>query len=73
MQEVGGSIPPGSTSLRLLREHSINSREQEYIGATADLKRRLPEHNAGKATRQIQAVGIGLVLCFPRQVQSARM
>ena len=82
MQEVGGSIPPGSTTLRpsgyawrsrasmsegrsvsrrspkgedgletqmwyvyILR--SINIPEQEYIGATADLKRRLPEHNAG--------------------------
>ena len=29
---------------------SINFPEQEYIGATADLKRRLPEHNAGKST-----------------------
>ena len=90
MQEVGGSIPPGSTTLRpfglrvaqprdgrrakrgarrspkgedglascesatpswyvyIIR--SINSPEQEYIGATADLKRRLPEHNAGKST-----------------------
>ena len=28
---------------------SINFPEQEYIGATADLKRRLPEHNAGKS------------------------
>jgi predicted GIY-YIG superfamily endonuclease len=23
--------------------------EQEYIGATADLKRRIPEHNAGRS------------------------
>jgi putative endonuclease len=29
---------------------SINFPEQEYIGATADLKRRLPEHNAGRST-----------------------
>jgi predicted GIY-YIG superfamily endonuclease len=29
---------------------SVNFPEQEYIGATADLKRRLPEHNAGKST-----------------------
>ena len=29
---------------------SIDFPEQEYIGATADLKRRLPEHNAGKST-----------------------
>jgi putative endonuclease len=101
MQEVGGSIPPGSTTLRpsgyAWRSHvmaegrsvpgvarlgedglaerclplnshvysagpsrapmwyvyiirSISSPEQEYIGATADLKRRLPEHNAGKST-----------------------
>ena len=28
---------------------SINFPEQEYIGATADLKRRLPEHNSGKS------------------------
>src|SRR6266481_7759641 len=28
---------------------SINFPEQEYIGATVDLKRRLPEHNAGKS------------------------
>ena len=29
---------------------SLSFPEQEYIGATADLKRRLPEHNAGKST-----------------------
>jgi putative endonuclease len=29
---------------------SISSPEQEYIGATADLKRRLSDHNAGKST-----------------------
>ena len=28
---------------------SIDFPEQEYIGATSDLKRRLPEHNAGKS------------------------
>src|SRR5579871_2055326 len=28
---------------------SANFPEQEYIGATGDLKRRLPEHNAGKS------------------------
>ena len=28
---------------------SLNFPDQEYIGATADLKRRLPEHNAGKS------------------------
>ena len=28
---------------------SVDFPEQEYIGATADLKRRLPEHNAGKS------------------------
>src|SRR5216683_2980732 len=28
---------------------SINFPEQEYIGATVDLKRRMPEHNAGKS------------------------
>jgi predicted GIY-YIG superfamily endonuclease len=29
---------------------SISSPEQEYIGATADLKRRMSDHNAGKST-----------------------
>jgi putative endonuclease len=28
---------------------SIEFPEQEYIGATEDLKRRLPEHNAGRS------------------------
>ena len=45
---------------------SLNFPEQEYIGATADLKRRLPEHNAGKVRthRKIQTLGIDLVLRF---------
>ena len=29
---------------------SINHPEQEYVGATADLKQRLSDHNAGKST-----------------------
>jgi putative endonuclease len=29
---------------------SINFPGQEYTGATADFKRRTPEHNAGKST-----------------------
>lgn len=28
---------------------SIGSPEQEYIGATSDLKRRMADHNAGKS------------------------
>ena len=28
---------------------SISHPEQEYVGTTADLKRRLPEHNAGRS------------------------
>ena len=36
--------------VRLYIIRSINSPEQEYIGATADLKRRLLEHDAGKST-----------------------
>jgi putative endonuclease len=28
---------------------SVNSPEQEYTGATADLKRRISDHNAGKS------------------------
>jgi predicted GIY-YIG superfamily endonuclease len=50
---------------------SINSPEQEYIGATADLKRRLPDHNASQRTSQIQAMAVGLVLRIPGQVQGA--
>jgi putative endonuclease len=29
---------------------SVNYPGQEYTGATADLKRRIPDHNAGKST-----------------------
>ena len=29
---------------------SINFPDQEYTGATADLKRRIAEHNAGRST-----------------------
>src|ERR1700692_4168656 len=29
---------------------SINFPEQEYIGATSDLKQRLPDHNASRST-----------------------
>ena len=28
---------------------SVSSRKQEYTGATADLKRRLSDHNAGRS------------------------
>ena len=46
---------------------SINNPDQEYIGATADLKRRLSDHNAGKvcAHCKIQTLAIDLVLRFP--------
>ncbi len=29
---------------------SINFPDQEYVGATANLKQRIPDHNAGKST-----------------------
>jgi predicted GIY-YIG superfamily endonuclease len=29
---------------------SLSSNEQRYVGVTTDLKRRLPEHNAGKSS-----------------------
>ena len=41
---------------------SINFPKQEYIGATADLKRRLLENNSGKSAHTAKAMGIGLVL-----------
>ena len=135
MQEVGGSIPPGSTTLRLRlrvaqprknrrrnvpgeallgedglaaaidllfgfawRSHagaethgsiakrndglamwhvyiirSIDFPDQEYTGATADLRQRISDHNAGKSahTAKFKPRELVLVLCFPKQVQSA--
>jgi predicted GIY-YIG superfamily endonuclease len=41
---------------------SIDFPEQEYVGATADLKRRLPERWQVYAHRKVQALAIGLVL-----------
>jgi hypothetical protein len=59
MQEVGGSIPPGSTSLRWLRQlrpgkpHRSEGCRGEarraktgLIGVTDDLRARLAKHNA---------------------------
>ena len=52
---------------------SINFPEQEYIGATADLKRRLPEHNAGKSTHTAKFKPWELVwyCAFPDKYKSA--
>ena len=51
---------------------SINFPDQEYIGATADLKRRRPEHNAGKSRHTAKFKPWELVwYCIPRQIQSA--
>jgi len=49
---------------------SIGSPDQEYTGATADLKRRMTDHNAGKSTHtaKIQALGVDLVLRFSGQM-----
>ncbi len=33
-----------------ISSRSIEFPDQEYIGATSDLKRRIPEHNSGKST-----------------------
>ena len=54
---------------------SISFPDQEYIGATADLKRRLPEHNAGKSahTAKFKPWGADLVLRLSGQVQGARL
>jgi putative endonuclease len=48
---------------------SINFPKQEYIGATADLKRRLPEHNAGKSTHTAKFKPLELVwyCAFPNK------
>src|SRR5665213_1736758 len=53
---------------------SINFPEQEYIGATADLKPAAagPQRRQIYAHCKVQALGIGLVLRLPRQAQSAR-
>jgi putative endonuclease len=46
---------------------SVNFPEQEYVGATAGLKRRLPEHNAGKSSHTPKFKPWRLVWCcaFP--------
>jgi predicted GIY-YIG superfamily endonuclease len=46
---------------------SVESPDQEYIGATEDLKRRLPEHNAGKSAHTAKYLPWKLVwyCCFP--------
>src|SRR4051812_26052076 len=66
MQEVGGSIPPGSTSLRSLRELRLGKPAKSIV---AKSERGLPRHNpngdgglrqhasfGGKAQRGIQPV-----------------
>jgi putative endonuclease len=35
--------------------------KQQYIGATVDLKRRVPEHNAGKSTHTAKFKALELV------------
>lgn len=40
---------------------SIALPAQEYIGATADLKRRMADHNAGKSTHTAKYMPWGLV------------
>ena len=51
---------------------SVNYPEQEYIGATADLKRRLPEHNAGKSTHTAKFIPWELVsyCAFPNKYKA---
>jgi len=46
---------------------STNLPEQEYIGATADLKRRLQEHNAGRSahTSKYQPWDLVWYFAFP--------
>ena len=48
---------------------SIEFPEQEYVGATEDLKRRLPEHNAGKSSHTAKYKPWKLIwyCAFPRQ------
>lgn len=47
---------------------SIEFPEQEYIGATEDLKRRLPEHNAGRSAHTAKFVPWKLV--FPDKLKA---
>jgi putative endonuclease len=46
--------------------------EQEYIGATADLKRRLPEHNAGRSSHTAKFKPWQLVwyCAFPKKLEA---
>ena len=59
MQEVGGSIPPGSTSLRWLRQLRLGKPAplprgeasegcRGDVGITDDLRARMAKHNAGE-------------------------
>jgi putative endonuclease len=41
---------------------SVDFPEQEYTGATADLKRRISDHNTGKSTHTLETC---LVLRLP--------
>jgi putative endonuclease len=52
---------------------SVNFPEQEYTGATADLKRRIPDHNAGKSTHTAKFKPWKLVwyCAFPDKYKSA--
>ena len=51
---------------------SANFPEQEYIGATANLKRRLPEHNAGKSahTSKFRPWHLVWYCAFPGKVEA---
>jgi len=40
---------------------SVSSPDQEYIGATADLKGRMADHNAGKSTHTAKSMPWKLV------------
>jgi predicted GIY-YIG superfamily endonuclease len=46
--------------------------EQDYIGATVDLQRRISDHNAGKSkhTAKFEPLEVDLVLRRPGYVQS---
>ena len=50
---------------------SVSFPNQEYSGASADLRQRIADHNAGKSKhhRQIRSLGIGLVFGLSRQIQ----
>jgi predicted GIY-YIG superfamily endonuclease len=58
--------------VRLHIIRSISSPDQEYTGATSDLKQRIADHNAGKSTHTAKFIPWKMVwyCAFPDKLQA---